>query len=67
MTTYVIRENNFFYGDDYDHYEGSKIACYFTDRAEAEAAYKRLEIEAVSFIYGIKKPYGVHKKPLNLT
>lgn len=47
---YVIRENRFFYDDSYDAYEGSKIACYFTDRAEAEAAYKRLEIEATRYI-----------------
>lgn len=47
---YVIRENRFFYDDSYDAYEGSKIACHFTDRAEAEAEYKRLEIEATRYI-----------------
>ncbi len=50
MTTYVIRENCFFYDDCYDAYVGSKIAYYFTDRVVAEAEYKRLEIEAVSFV-----------------
>lgn len=50
MTTYVIRENSFFYDDSYDAYEGSRIASYFTDRAAAEAEYKRLEIEATRYI-----------------
>ena len=50
MTTYVIRENRFFYDDSYDAYVGSKIACYFTDRVAAEAEYKRLEIEATRYI-----------------
>lgn len=50
MTTYVIRENSFFYDDSYDAYVGSKIACYFTDRAAAEAEYKRLEVDAASLV-----------------
>ena len=49
MTTYVIRENCFVYDDSYDAYVGSRIAGYFTDRTAAEAEYKRLEIEAVSY------------------
>lgn len=50
MTTYVIRENCFFYGDDYDYLKGSKIVATFEDKAQVEATYKALEIEAAKSI-----------------
>lgn len=49
MTIFVIRKNSFFYGDDYNHYEGSRIISYFTNRADAEVEQKRLEIEQARF------------------
>lgn len=45
MTTYVIRAKYFGYNDEVFYVAGNRIANVFGDKAQAEAAYKKLEID----------------------
>ncbi|MCH7384952.1 hypothetical protein MMP71_14000 [Acinetobacter dispersus] len=45
MTTYVIRAKYFGYNDEVFYVAGNRIANVFEDKAQAEAAYKKLEID----------------------
>ena len=45
MTTYVIREKYFGYNDEVFYVAGNRIANVFEDKQQAEAAYKKLEID----------------------
>lgn len=66
MTTYVIRENRFFYDDSYDAYEGSKIACYFTDRAAAEISDSPTLLKMqIDELYRVK--YDIEQKELYIS
>jgi hypothetical protein len=44
MATYVIREKYFGYNDEVFYVAGNRIANVFDNKQQAEAAYKKLEI-----------------------
>lgn len=46
MSTYVIRAKCFGYNDEVFYAAGNRIANVFNDKAQAEAAYKKLEINS---------------------
>lgn len=67
MSTYVIRAKCFGYNDEVFYVAGNRIANIFQDKAQAEQAYKQLEIDAARnfALYEVEALFNASEEKLN--